>query len=115
MLGHIVSKGGVKIDPERVNAIQRLSLPSSWPGVRLFFGQVNFLRTFIPEFAETTKHIISLLSEQHPFKWTKEAKEAFKKIKGSVANAPTLINPDFTKDFILYCYASEHTMSGILL
>ncbi|XP_059068759.1 uncharacterized mitochondrial protein AtMg00860-like [Cryptomeria japonica] len=115
LLGHIVSKEGVRIDPERVNAIQRLSLPSSWTGVRSFFGQVNFLRRLVPEFAETTKHIVGLLSEKHPFKWTEEAKNSFERIKGSVANAPTLVNPNFTKDFILYCYASEHTMSGILL
>ncbi|XP_059066647.1 uncharacterized mitochondrial protein AtMg00860-like [Cryptomeria japonica] len=115
LLGHIISKEGVKIDPERVNAIQRLNLPSNRTEVRSFFSQVNFLRRFIPEFAKTTKHIISLLSEKHSFKWTEEAKEAFERIKGSVANAPTLINLDFEKDFIIYCYASEHTMSGILL
>ncbi|XP_059068727.1 uncharacterized protein LOC131859180 [Cryptomeria japonica] len=115
LLGHIISQKGVKIDPKRVNAIQRLSLPSSRTGVRSFFGQVNFLRRFVLEFVETTKHIVGLLSEQHPFKWTEEAKDAFEKIKGSIANVPTLVNPDFTKDFILYCYASEHTMSGILL
>ncbi|XP_059078063.1 uncharacterized protein LOC131876637 [Cryptomeria japonica] len=115
LLGHIVSKEGFKIDPERVNVIQRLSLPSIRTGVRSLFGQVNFLRRFVPKFAETTKHIVGLLSEQHPFKWTEEAKNAFEKIKESVANAPTLVNPDFTKDFILYCYALDHTMSGILL
>lgn len=115
LLGHIVSKEGVKIDPKRVNVIQHLSLPSNQTRVRSFFGQVNFLRRFVPEFAETTKHIVSLLSEQYPFKWTKEARNSFERIKGSVANAPTLVNPDFTKDFILYCYASNHTMFGILL
>lgn len=55
------------------------------------------------------------MSERYPFKWTDEAKEYFERIKSSVANAPTLINPDFKKDFVIYCYASEHTMSGILL
>lgn len=115
LLGHIVLKKGVKIDPDRVNAIQRLSLTSSRTGVRSFFGQVNFIRRFIPKFAETTKHIVGLLSEQHPFKWTEEARNAFERIKGSVANVPTLVNPNFTKDFILYCYAPDHTMSGILL
>ncbi|XP_059070809.1 uncharacterized protein LOC131860413 [Cryptomeria japonica] len=69
----------------------------------------------VKEFDKTTKHIVGLLSEQHPFKWTEEAKNSFERIKGLVVNAPTLVNPDFTKDFILYCYASEHTMSGILL
>ncbi|GLJ18809.1 hypothetical protein SUGI_0335870 [Cryptomeria japonica] len=115
LLGHIFSKEGLKIDAERVNVIQRLSLPSSRIGVRSFFGQVNFLRRFVPEFAETTKHIVGLLSKQHPFKWTEEARNAFERIKGSFANAPTLVNPDFIKDFILYCYASDHTMSAILL
>lgn len=115
LLGHIVSKEGVKIDPERVNAIQHLILPSNRTGVRSFFSQVNFLRRFVPEFVETTKYIINLLSERYPFKWSIEAKEAFGKIKSSVAKAPTLITPDFKKDFIIYCYASKHTMSGILL
>ena len=38
LLGHIVSKEGIRIDPERVKAIQQLSLPMSKPGVRSFFG-----------------------------------------------------------------------------
>ncbi|XP_059070656.1 uncharacterized protein LOC131860285 [Cryptomeria japonica] len=39
LLGHIISKEGIKIDPERVNAIQHLGLPSNRTGVRSFFGQ----------------------------------------------------------------------------
>lgn len=38
LLGHITSKEGVKIDLERVNVIQCLSLPSNRTGVRSFFG-----------------------------------------------------------------------------
>lgn len=26
-----------------------------------------------------------------------------------------LVHPDLKNDFIIYCYASEHTMSGVLL
>lgn len=36
--GHIVSKEGVKINPERVRAIQQLTLPSSRNVLRSFFG-----------------------------------------------------------------------------
>lgn len=77
--------------------------------------QVNFLRRFISDFAETTKHIVGLMSEKHPFKWTEEAREAFEKVKVSVSKAPTLMNPNFFKKIIVYCYASKYTMSGILL
>ena len=38
LLGHIVSQEGIRIDPERVEAIQRLSLPSNKIGVKSFFG-----------------------------------------------------------------------------
>lgn len=32
----------------------------------------------------------------------------------AIANATVSAPPDFEKDFILYCYASEHTLSYIL-
>lgn len=55
LLGHIVSKEFVKVDLERVKTIQQISLPSNRNGVRSFFGQVNFLRSFVPDFAEITR------------------------------------------------------------
>lgn len=103
------------MDPERVKAIQQLSLPSNRNAVRSFFGQVNFLRRFVLDFAETTRYIVNLMSEKRVFKWNEEGKKAFESIKEAIAQAPILVNPDFKKDFIIYCYASKHTMSGILL
>jgi len=38
LLGHIVSKEGIKIDPERVKAIQKLRLLVSKSHTRSFFG-----------------------------------------------------------------------------
>lgn len=115
LLGQIVSQEEVKVDPKRVKVIQQLSLPSNRNGVRSFFGQVNFLRRFIPDFAETTKYIVNMMSEKVAFKWNEASRKSFKEIKQEIAHAPTLVNPDFNKDFIIYCYASEHTMSGILV
>lgn len=115
LLGHIVSKEEVRIDLERVKEIQQLSLPSNRNVVRSFFGQVIFLRRFIPDFAETARYIRNLMSEKQAFKWNEEGKKAFELIKNSIGHAPILVNPDFRKDFVIYCYASEHTMSGILL
>lgn len=115
LLGHIMSKEGIKIDPERVKEIQQLGLPSNRTGVKSFFGKTNFLRRFVPDFAETTKHMVSLMSEKNIFKWSTEAIKAFDDIKKAIEKVPTLINPNYKKDFIIYCYALEHTVSGILL
>lgn len=38
----------------------------------------------------------------------------FEEINKSIALAPTLTRPNFKRDFIIYWYASEHTLSGIL-
>jgi hypothetical protein len=51
LLGHIVSAEGVKIDPARVEAIQRLSIPRSKKDIQSLLGKINFVRRFIPNFA----------------------------------------------------------------
>ena len=50
LLGHIVSAEGVKIDPVRVEAIQKLSIPRSKRDIQSFLGKINFVRRFIPNF-----------------------------------------------------------------
>ncbi|XP_059077950.1 uncharacterized protein LOC131876542 [Cryptomeria japonica] len=55
------------------------------------------------------------MSEKQAFKWNEEGNKEFESIKEAIAQAPILVNPYFKKDFIIYCYASEHTMSWILL
>jgi hypothetical protein len=61
LLGHIVSTEGVRIDPNRVEAIKTLSLPRSRKEVQAFLGKINFLRRFISNFVELVKHITTIL------------------------------------------------------
>jgi len=63
LLGHIVSVEGVKINPARVQAIQTLSIPRSKRDIQSFLGKINFVRRFIPNFAELVKHITSMLKK----------------------------------------------------
>ena len=48
------------------------------------------------------------------FKWTKERREAFEKIKEAKAEAPTLWSPNFDNEFILYTFASDHSIANVL-
>jgi hypothetical protein len=43
------------------------------------------------------------------------SQEIFEDIKVALTRAPVLASPDFTKDFILFSFASEHTIVGVLL
>lgn len=61
-------KKGVKIDPSHVESIQRVPLLRNKKGVQLFFGKINFIQRFIPNFVEITKPISNLLKKDQEFK-----------------------------------------------
>jgi ribonuclease HI len=61
LLGHIISKEGVKLDPERVEAISRVPLPPTKKALQSFLGQTNFVHRFIPNYAEIMRPIYKLL------------------------------------------------------
>ena len=56
-----------------------------------------------------------MLKKDSIIKWTKQVKDSFTKIKHALTKAPVLISPDFTKDFLVFSFASEHTIAGVLL
>ena len=82
--------------------------------VRSFFGHINFIRRFVPDFSKITKSIVDMMKGNINFKWTKEGKIYFEQIKVLIINSPTLSYPDFSIKNNLYCYASKNTLSAIL-
>ena len=115
LLGHIISKEGIRIDPDRVSAILKVEEPRSKKEVQSFIGQVNFLRRFIPIFVEILMNITNMLKKDHEIKWTMEAKNSFKDIKKAISKAPMLVIPYFDQYFLVFSYASEHTIAVVLL
>ena len=115
LLGHIVSAEGVKIDPIRVEAIQKLSIPRSKRDIQSFLGKINFVTRFIPNFSELVKHITSMLEKDVEIKWTDQARSSFEDIKKAIMEDPTLISPDYTKGFCIFSFASYDTVAAVLL
>ena len=48
-------------------------------------------------------------------KWTLEAKKSFELVKQELTKTPVLISPDFSKGFLIFSFASEHTVADVLL
>ena len=94
-LGHIISKDGLKIDPERVEAIQKIPLPRNIKTLQSFLGKINFLRRFIPNYAEIAKPIQTLLKKDVKFVRGKEGRIGFQEIKDSIGKALVLVSPDY--------------------
>jgi ribonuclease HI len=115
LLGHIVSVEGVRIDPSSVEAIQTLSLPRSKKVVQAFLGKLNFLRGFVSNFAELVKHITTMLRKGNKVRWTTEPRASFDQIKRALTETPVLISPDYSKEFLIFSFASFDTVAAVLL
>lgn len=115
LLGHLVGKHGVRIDPERVEAIDKIQNPKSVKGIQSFFGQINFLRRFVTNFAEISRPISKMLKKGSEIKWSDEPSNAFQQIKQAIKDAPILRAPDYDKPMHIFSFASYHTIAAVLL
>jgi hypothetical protein len=115
LLGHIISKDGITIDLARVEAIKKISLPKDKKALQSFFGQINFIMRFVPNFAEIVKPLNKLLKKDAHFEWESEGRLSFECIKEAIIVAHVLVSPNFSKDFIIFSFASKDTIAGVLL
>lgn len=110
-----MSKEGISIDPKRITTILALPLPAHKKGLQSFIGRINFVRIFIANIGTLILHpLTTMLKKNTIFKWTKEVTKIFVDIKEALASAPTLINPNYEKDFILYAFGGVDTISTML-
>ena len=87
------------IDPKRTKSISKIGLPGSQKSMQSFLGKINFVRTFIPNFAQVVK---------------KEQRNSFVEIKKAIAEAPAFMSPYFNKDFILYTFSTNFSNAIVL-
>ena len=102
------------IEPERIQAIEKIQMPSNKKGMQSFLGKKNFVKRFVPAFSEVVRPMQNMIKKVVDFKWNELEKEAFAKIKRLIAESPSLLSPDFSKDFYLYTFASDLSYAVVL-
>jgi hypothetical protein len=78
-------------------------------------GKINFLRIFVSNFVEIVKDIIAMLKKGNEVKWTVGARNSFDQIKMALTEAPVLISPNYSKDFLVFSFALFDTVAIVLL
>jgi hypothetical protein len=113
-LGHIVSKDGVRTDPEKTRKVREWPRPKKVSQLRSFLGLCSYYRRFVVKFGEIAAPLHHLTKKQVPWLWTTDCESAFEILKGKLCSTPVLVYPDPCKDFILDTDASGHSISGVL-
>jgi hypothetical protein len=80
IMGFIVSKHGMRIEPERTQAIAKIPLLIK-KMMQSFLGKINFVRRFVPSFAETMKPLQDMIKKNAKLKWGPKEKVLLKESK----------------------------------
>nr|GEZ14715.1 reverse transcriptase domain-containing protein [Tanacetum cinerariifolium] len=94
VLGHKISKQGIKVDKAKVDVITKLPHPTIVKGIRSFLGHAGFYRRFVKDFSKIARPMTRLLEKDTPFIFSQVCVKAFQTLKRKLTEAPILIAPD---------------------
>ena len=89
-LGHLISKDGVKPDPDKTKAIREMEVPQSVSDLRRFLGMINQLGKFSPNISELSQPLRELLSSRKTWLWGPAQDQAFQQLKDELSKPTTL-------------------------
>jgi hypothetical protein len=93
-LGHIISNGGISVDPAKVKEIVVWSIPTTVMEIRSFLGLAGYYRRFIEGFSKIAKSTTSLLEKEREFKWDEKCQDSFDQLKKRLMSPLVLVMAD---------------------
>lgn len=117
-LGYTITPSHRALTDDRRKCIAELPRPHTLNALQKVLGTANYLRDFIPDFANIVTPLYSLLKGKSKpsdvLEWTEEHEKAFTNLKEQLCSAPALGLPSPSKAFHLQVDANENTLSGVL-
>jgi hypothetical protein len=126
-LGYILTRGGMKPQPKKVQSILALNPPISVKELQRFFGMVQYFWDMWAKRSEMLASLTDLLGECReikatkkkctkikPWRWESIHQQAFDSVKATIAKEVVLAYPDFTK--LIKIYTDVSTMQlGVVI
>jgi hypothetical protein len=98
-LGHIVSNGGISVDPGKVKDVLNWKPPINVSEIRSFLGLAGYYKRFIEGFSKLAKPMTALLEKNAKFVWSKKCQAIFEELEKRLTTAPVLVLPNLSKPF----------------
>jgi hypothetical protein len=76
-LGHIISEGGILVDPSKVKDVLSWNTPQNVSDIQSFLGLAGYYRRFIKRFSKIAKPMTELLEKGKTFEWTPRREASF--------------------------------------
>jgi hypothetical protein len=115
-LGFVVSSDGLEVPEKRRNQFDKIPLPTTASGLRTYLGMGNFLRRFLPRYAQMAFPLYMMTGgpKKKVLEWSEETKRSFQDIKEAVKSSVKLAWLKPKGGIHLFTDASEGAFGGWL-
>eukprot|EP01040_Poterioochromonas_malhamensis_P013058 gene13058-14325_t len=118
-VGHVVSSRGISMQQGKRKKIVEFPKPMTVKELRSFLGMANYFRSHVKNHSIEVRPLQNLIlgkkGKRDAIAWTKEAEEAFSRVKDLIRDCPQLYYIDCEKgDLILETDASDYGIGAYL-
>jgi hypothetical protein len=114
-LGHVILKGGIFVEPSKVQDVLSWNAPTSVSDIQSFLGLAGYYQRFIKGFSKISKPMTELHEKDRKFEWTLVCEASFQELNKQLMTAPILVMPNMEKPFSIYCDASGQRLGCVLM
>ncbi|GKV24943.1 hypothetical protein SLEP1_g34480 [Rubroshorea leprosula] len=114
-LGHVVTKDGISVDPQKIEAVVDWKRLNSVVEIRRFLGLAGYYRRFVGDFSRISLPMTRLIRKDTKFEWTPECEKSFLTLKEKLITAPVLALPINGEKFTIYNDASKKGLGCVLM
>jgi hypothetical protein len=114
LLGHIVCKQGLLVDPSKIAIIMELKPPTLVRQLREILGHTGYYRKFIKGYMQITTPMEKLLKNEAKFKWNEDCHKSLDTLKQKLVTTMILIFMYWNKEFHVHVEASSIALGTVL-
>jgi hypothetical protein len=101
-LRHVISKGGISVDPSNVQDVLSWKVPKSVSDIRSFLRLARYYRRFIEGYFKINKSMTELLEKDKKFEWRPACETSLQELKKRLTTALILVMSDMERSFSIY-------------
>lgn len=114
-LGYEVSRGEVRPNPKKIEALTALPPPETVTQLRQFIGLASYFRQFVPKFSQTMAPLYALTTGNGKIQWKSTHEEVRQQIIQALTSEPVLTIFDPERETELHTDASSIGYGAVLL
>ena len=81
-LGYLITNRGIEVNPNQIEVVKHLRLPSNSKEVQVLIGMLAALNQFISKFSDHCRPFYQLLKKWKGFRWDDECEKGFPRTQG---------------------------------